>query len=173
MKKQILFVIPSMRGGGAEKSLLTVLTLFDYEKYDVDLLCFRHDGLFFEKIPDQVNVLGGSADYEMFDGNAVSAVKYFLKKGKPFSAIDRLKYSKISEVTDSHIREEMQWRYLKKQLPKIEKSYDCAIGYLEGNANRFVTEKVNAKRKLCYIHNDIEKLGFDKISYEKTFQAAD
>ena len=49
----------------------------------------------------------------------------------------------------------------------------CAIGYLEGNANRFVTEKVNAKRKLCYIHNDIEKLGFDKISYEKTFQAAD
>ena len=50
MKKKILFVIPSMRSGGAEKSLLTVLTLFDYEKYEVDLLCFRHDGLFFEKI---------------------------------------------------------------------------------------------------------------------------
>lgn len=173
MKKQILFVIPSMRGGGAEKSLLTVLTLFDYEKYDVDLLCFRHDGLFFEKIPGQVNVLGGSGDYEMFDGNAVCAVKYFLKKGKLFSAVDRLKYSKISKVSDAHMREEMQWKYLKKQLPKIKKSYDCAIGYLEGNANRFVTEKVNAKRKLCYIHNDIEKLGFDKISYEKTFQAAD
>ena len=74
-----------MRSGGAEKSLLTVLTLFDYEKYEVDLLCFRHDGLFFEKIPKEVNIIGGSKNYEIFDGDAVRAVKFFLKKGKILS----------------------------------------------------------------------------------------
>lgn len=173
MKKQILFVIPSMRSGGAEKSLLTVLTLFDYKKYDVDLLCFRHDGLFFDKIPKEVNVIGGNEDYEMFDGDAVQAVKYFFKKGKLFSAADRWKYSRVSSAKDSHEAEEIQWKYLKKQLPKLTKKYDCAIGYLEGNANRFIAEEVQAERKICYIHNDIEKLGIDKISYEKTFAAAD
>lgn len=173
MKKQILFVIPSMRSGGAEKSLLTLLTLFDYEKYDVDLLSFRHDGLFFEKLPPQVNILSGNEDYEMFDGDALAALKYFIKKGKLFSAIDRWKYSKLSSLADEHLREEKQWDFLKKQLPKITKKYDCAIGYLEGNANRFVAESINANKKLCYIHNDIEKLGFDKEIYKKTFAKID
>lgn len=132
MKKKILFVIPSMRSGGAEKSLLTVLTLFDYEKYEVDLLCFRHDGLFFEKIPKEVNIIGESKNYEIFDGDAVRAVKFFLKKGKILSAVDRWKYSRIYSAADTHEVEEIQWKYLKKQLPKIKKEYDCAIGYLEG-----------------------------------------
>lgn len=173
MKKQILFVIPSMRSGGAEKSLLTLLTLFDYKKYDVELLSFRHDGLFFDKLPPQVKLIGGNRDYEMFDGDAVNAVKYFIKSGKPISALERWKYSKLSATEDAHLRNEGQWKYLKKQLPKIKKHYDCAIGYLEGNANRFVAECVAADKKICYIHNDIEKLGFDKVSDEAVFACAD
>lgn len=173
MKKKILFVIPSMRSGGAEKSLLTVLTLFDYEKYEVDLLCFRHDGLFFEKIPKEVNIIGGSKNYEMFDGDAVRAVKFFLKKGKIFSAVDRWKYSRIYSAANTHEVEEIQWKYLKKQLPKIKKEYDCAIGYLEGNANRFVIENVIAKNKICYVHSDIIKLGLERKSTEDIFAKAD
>ncbi len=172
MKKQILFVIPSMRCGGAEKSLLTLLTLFDCEKYDVDLLCFRHDGLFFDKIPKKINVIGGNERYEMFDGDARSAAKYFLKKGQALAAFDRWRYSKINTVTDAHEVEEIQWKYLKKQLPKIKKEYDCAIGYLEGNANRFVIESVKAKNKICYIHSDIVKLGLERKSTEKIFEKA-
>ena len=173
MKKQILFVIPSMRSGGAEKSLLTVLTLFDYDRFDVDLLCFRHDGLFFNKLPKEVNIVGSSESYEAFDGDAVQAVKYFVKKGKLISAVDRWRYSRLYSVKDEHELKEKQWKYLKKQLPKIQKKYDCAIGYLEGNANRFVAENICADKKICYIHNDIEKLGFDKESFEKTFETAD
>lgn len=172
MKKQILFVIPSMRCGGAEKSLLTLLTLFDCEKYDVDLLCFRHDGLFFDKIPKKINVIGGNERYEMFDGDARLAAKYFLKKGQLVSAFDRWQYSKINTADDDREAEEIQWKYLKKQLPKINKEYDCAIGHLEGNANRFVTERVKAKNKICYIHSDIVKLGLERKSTEKIFEKA-
>lgn len=173
MKKEILFVIPSMRSGGAEKSLLTLFTLFDFEKYNVDLLCFRHDGLFFNDIPKQVNIIRGNKNYEMFDGNAVAAIKYFFKKGRIISAVNRVRYSQINKLADAHQRGELQWSFLKKQLPKINKKYDCAIGYLEGNANRFVAECVTAEKKICYIHNDIEKLGFDKESFQKTFYKAD
>ena len=40
MKKKILIAIDSLTSGGAEKSLISLLTLFDYDKYDVDLLLF-------------------------------------------------------------------------------------------------------------------------------------
>lgn len=173
MKKKILFVIPSLRSGGAEKSLITLLSLFDYEKYDVDLLSFRRDGLFFDKIPQEVNVIKGTEDYEIFDGDAKSAIKYFIKKGKISSAIDRIKYIKCYKESDSALREDKMWSLLKKQLPVITKKYDCAIGYLEGNASYFVADDVCAERKICYVHNDFKKLDLDKEKNRKLFQKCD
>lgn len=167
MKEKILFVIPSLRSGGAEKSLITLLSLMDYEKYDVDLLCFRRDGLFFDKIPQEVNVIKGTEDYEMFDGDAKLAVKYFIKKGKILSAFDRVKYVKSSAT------ENERWNILKKQLPKLHKEYDCAIGYLEGNASYFVADDVKAKRKICYVHNDFKKLGLCKERNNEIFVKCD
>ena len=167
MKKKILFVIPSLRSGGAEKSLITLLSLIDYKKYDVDLLCFRRDGLFYDKIPQQVNVIKGTEKYEMFDGEAKSAIMYFIKKGNFISAIDRLKYA------EKTLTEEERWILLQKQLPKITKEYDCAVGYLEGNASYFVSDRVKAKRKLCYVHNDFKKLGLNKEKNRELFEKCD
>lgn len=167
MKEKILFVIPSLRSGGAEKSLITLLSLMDYEKYDVDLLSFRRDGLFYDKIPQQVNVIKGTEDYEMFDGSAKAAMIYFLKKGKVLSAVERLKYTKNS------ISENERWEMLCNQLPSIEEKYDCAIGYLEGNASYFVADNIQAERKICYVHNDFKKLGLDKQKNRELFEKCD
>lgn len=164
MKEKILFVIPSLRSGGAEKSLITLLSLMDYEKYDVDLLCFRRDGLFFDKIPQEVNVIKGTEDYELFDGDAKIAVKYFIKKGKFLSAFDRVKYAK-SSVTENE-----RWNILKKQLPKLHKEYDCVIGYLEGNASSYATDYENTNKRICYVHSDIKKLGINKNINRETFE---
>lgn len=42
MKKRILFVIDSLICAGAEKSLITLLSLIDYSRYDVDLQLFKY-----------------------------------------------------------------------------------------------------------------------------------
>ena len=55
--KNILFVMPSLGSGGAEKSLVNLLSLLDYEKYNVDLLLLKPEGLFLGQIPQEVNVL--------------------------------------------------------------------------------------------------------------------
>ena len=52
--KNILFVMPSLGSGGAEKSLVNLLNLIDYEKYAVDLLLFKREGLFLSQIPKEV-----------------------------------------------------------------------------------------------------------------------
>lgn len=173
MKKRILFVIPSLRSGGAEKSLITLLTIFDYEKYYVDLLCFRKDGLFFNMIPSKVNILGGTEDYEMFDGDARAAIKYFAKKLKLISAFDRYRYTKTIYNSSGYEAEEKLWDFLKKQLPKIRDEYDVSVGYLEGNASRFAVDCVKSKRKIVYIHNDIKELGLDKTICTDVFNKAD
>lgn len=172
MKKKILFVIPSLRSGGAEKSLITLLSLFDYEKYDVDLLIFRKDGLFYDKIPQEVNVIKDTDDYEMFDGNAKTAIRYFLKKGKISSMIDRIKYIKCYSEPDPTVREEKMWVLLKRQLPEIEEKYDCAIGYLEGNASSFAVD-TDARRKICYVHSDFKKLNLNKKINSEIFEKCD
>lgn len=45
-KIKILFVCASMKVGGAEKSLVNLLNLIDYSKYDVDLLLLQNKELF-------------------------------------------------------------------------------------------------------------------------------
>ena len=58
MKKiKILFVCASMKVGGAEKSLVNLLNLIDYSKYDVDLLLLQKQGAFLKQIPEQVKIL--------------------------------------------------------------------------------------------------------------------
>ena len=38
LKKKVLFIMTSLRQGGAERSLVNLLQELNYDKYDVDLL---------------------------------------------------------------------------------------------------------------------------------------
>ena len=55
--KKLLFVMPSLDSGGAEKSLVNLLNIIDYSQYNVDLLLLKQEGLFLNQIPKEVNLL--------------------------------------------------------------------------------------------------------------------
>lgn len=173
MKKKILFAIPSLRSGGAEKSLITLLSLIDYDKYDVDLLAFRRDGLFFDKIPDEVNVIKGTEDYEAFDGDAKSAISYFIRKGNFTAVVDRLRYGRAYKIQDIDLRERFMWLLLKKQLPVCDKNYCCVIGYLEGNASFYAAEFEKAQKRICYVHSDLKRHNINKNLSAEAFKKCD
>lgn len=173
MKKNLLFVIPSLRSGGAEKSLVSLLSLLDYSQYDVDLLCFRRDGLFYDKIPQEVNVINGTEDYEMFDGDAKSAIIYFIKKGNLSSVADRIQYIRCYKEDDQELKDKKMWNLLKKQLPHLNKKYDCVIGYLEGNASCYAVDYENTDKRICYVHSDIKKLEITKNINRENFEKCD
>ena len=46
MKKRVLFFIESLRCGGAEKSIVSLLPLLNYRKMDVDLMLLQRGGIF-------------------------------------------------------------------------------------------------------------------------------
>ena len=59
--------MPSMFIGGAERSLIGILNTIDYEKYEVSLFLYRHEGEFLRLIPPQVKILPLMEEYETFD----------------------------------------------------------------------------------------------------------
>ena len=50
-KTKLLFVIPSLGTGGAEKSLVNLLVELDYTKYEVDLFLIAKNGMFQQLVP--------------------------------------------------------------------------------------------------------------------------
>ena len=66
MKKRLLFVIDSLPCAGAEKSLVTLLSRLDYEKYEVDLQLFAYGWTLDELVPKQVNFLTAINLYSVF-----------------------------------------------------------------------------------------------------------
>ncbi|SFB29882.1 Glycosyltransferase involved in cell wall bisynthesis [Cohnella sp. OV330] len=174
MKTSILFVMNKLTVGGAEKALISLLETIDYSKYDVDLFLFKHEGLFMNKLPPQVHVLPEPPLYSYFDMSIKKAIMGALKKGKPLLAIFRVLVGYIFR-TDKRpaVREQRSWKYVSHALPKLTKNYHVAIGYLEKNPIYYIIDKVNADRKLGYVHNDYNKLGMDPELDKKYFAKLD
>ncbi len=164
MKKQLLFIMPDLGSGGAEKALTTLLNLFDYEAYDVDLFLFRRQGLFLPNVPPQVNVTDGGKDYELFDGSASACIKSSIKKLNFSLAANRIKY--ITALKSGN--QTAVWSCIKKALSGTDKHYDVAVAYLEGNSIYYCVDCVDADVKIGYIHNDYNGLGLDK-NFDRPF----
>ena len=89
-KKKVLFVNFSLHSGGIEKSLVTVLGLMDFTRYEVDLQLFADEGLFLERVPAQVNHLP-SLFPGVYRKNIRQAFPALLRQGKPLVALCRLR----------------------------------------------------------------------------------
>lgn len=151
MKKKILFVIESLTLGGAEKSLVTLLNLLDYSKYDVDLILFAQGGAFQELLPREVNLMP-VPDY--FAYNAIPWSKAGRKLKEPGKMLAQLRYSiALRAGKHNHIEKAvLLWQASHKCFQMVPKEYDVAIAYAQGVPTFFVAEKVKAKKKAAWIN---------------------
>ncbi|MBR3594311.1 MAG: glycosyltransferase [Clostridia bacterium] len=56
MKKRIAFFQNELTVGGIQKSLINLLSNFDYDKYDVDLYLFSEENYWKSELPQQLNI---------------------------------------------------------------------------------------------------------------------
>lgn len=161
MKKKILFIMPSMFIGGAERSLLGLLEALDYDQVDASLFLYRHEGEFMKFIPKQVHLLPEMEKYRTFD----VPIKSLLLSRTALFGIARLISKAAMKVHCLATKEpkgvwmSMQYtaRYLQPLLPDIPGEYDIAIQFL-GVADTLVN-KVRATKKLAWCHTDYKVLG--------------
>ncbi len=176
MKKSLLIVSHALEIGGAERSLIGLLSSLDPEKWEVDLHLLRHEGELMEMIPAHVNLLPEVPTYTVL----ARPLKKVLKEGHLLLASARTlaktaanRYAKVHKHTESVVRLEYSHKYTCPFMPKIQpnKEYDLAISYL--TPHYFVTKKVRAKKKLAWIHNDYTQVQLNVPSETAMWSAYD
>lgn len=154
MKKQLLFVIDSLDVAGAEKSLVTLLGLLDFSKYDVDLLLFAHGNILEDLVPGQVNTLE-PLTYTTFSNLSLKAAFIqSLTRLKFKMLLSRLKFSlTIRKQNYSNPQKaRIYWENASHVIEENQKVYDVAISYAQGVPTFYVGEKVKAKKKLAWVN---------------------
>lgn len=175
MKKKIFIFSHAMEIGGAERALLGLLNSFDYSKYDVDLFLLKHSGELMSLIPKQVNLLPEILQYSAIMKPMVSA----LKEGQVKVVLGRLKgkikakcYNTKFSLKSSAVDIEYSHKYTVKNLPKInDKHYDAAISFL--TPHYIVDQKINAYKKIAWIHTDYSTINVDIESELKMWSQYD
>lgn len=136
MKKRILFIIPSLPGGGAEKVLIDILKHFDYTSYEVTLFVEYKEGTYMDDLPYEIRLLA------LHPKNTIwfERLHRILRVFHCYAFFHALVYKRLF------------LNILK------EDKFDTAISFMEGSAVKFhsyITHKV--ANNLSWVHIDLKQ----------------
>lgn len=167
--KKILFCLQTMVFGGVETELITVLKRFDQTEYELSLLLFyEQDEQIINKIPKGVKIINLNLDKQYYFSSLPNLIKARVKKGQIFSAMGlAIKKALSISATPACINIE--------KIPQIEGEYDFAVCYHMHSpiTLRYVADKVKAKNKIAWIHNEFTTTGFAIDKYDKWLASYD
>jgi glycosyltransferase involved in cell wall biosynthesis len=122
--KKILFLMPAMKGGGAERTLINLLTKIDYTKYEIDLLVVSNNGIYINEIPKEVRLI------TLLNNDLFARILAYLQKKYGLFFIFR-------------------WLINFKKLKK----YDVGISFLDGDTTDLLFLIKNLKNRLAWVHS--------------------
>lgn len=169
-KKSILFVMAGMNRGGAERSLINLLEIIDRKQYDIDLLVFDTSGKLMVQIPKDIRVLPPDRRLKCISTSSKKEIaKNFSAKAVAFRLVYNFEKNK-GEIP--YIQSQKKWKAVYQPVLKpLHHEYDIAVAYMHSLPSYYVIDKVNAKRKILWVHNDYSRLvegkEFDRPYFEK------
>lgn len=167
--KSLLLVSHKMNLGGTEKALLTLLESLKKEPVKITLLLLEKGGLLEKEIPSFVEVRY-LEDFEeikpLIFNPPLQTIQNLIQQRKLVQAFRHsLTYFKV-KLTGN-------WHYFYTSAIKRKKNlgvYDIAVAFAGPSdfISYLILEKVNAKKKIQWIHFDIEKV-ISNFSFGKKF----
>ena len=173
--KKLLFMCINMNIGGTEKALLTMLNEIDDSKYDITLLMLEEYGGFLNEIPSFVKVKYVD-EYKSIKPFVNEPPKILIKrliKNKAYlTGLSTLLNYSISKITKNI---SYYYKYILKNIKGIDEEYDLAVAYAGPMdfITYFVLNKIKAKKKVQWIHFDINKIGFNRKFAERNYKKFD
>ena len=156
--KHIIFVMPTLRMGGAEKALVSLLKALDPKRVKVDLFLFERGGVLEKEVPSWVKIIQSDPIVRDMTLELRNYLGELLRHRKLSAAITRLKITVMARRGKNYF----SWEAIEKYIPSVPGHYDVAVGFLEGFTDFFVVDKVNADRKIGWIHTDMSGKIFNK-----------
>lgn len=142
--KNILFIIPTLGGGGAEKVLIDILNNMNYKKYNVTLLLHCKSGVHLESVNSNVKIKN-IYDPNKFKARYIHSIYY---------RIVMYLYNQFPKVLYSLL---------------IRHKQDVEIAFLEGEAVKFLNNSNNENsKKIAWIHTDFNT--FDRKILKDNFK---
>lgn len=147
LKKKILIRIGSLRHGGAEKVLVTLLKNLPEDLYEIDLLLNLHSGKYLSEVPRWVNVR-------------------YLNKGEMITT------NRPQDLPVKAVR--VLYQSLLKKFPKIlyryvlkDKKYDVEFAAIHGMRDEILNSPLSSSKKIVWIHNDLKKTEFHHYTFQE------
>ena len=175
--KEIIIVMTTLGMGGAEKSLISMLNsvspiFLTKNDIKVDLLVTESDSPLLKDIPKYVNIISAPRLFSLFSSSKKKALEksrvkidvYVLKL--LWSIMGKAFYKNLSS-------NEAYWAANRCFIPRLKKRYDLCLAYMNGTATYYAIDKVQADKKVVWIHNDYEKLGYTNSFQRHFFDVAD
>lgn len=177
--KKVLILIHDMEIGGAQKSLLsfcqTFVTSALTEKYEIHLMPIKPTGTFYSQIPKEIKIVQPPRELRWLGSKFdVSLLKKYGSCRAVMGEAAWLIRSNLKLFSGKYNVQQRLWSCWKNFLPAYETSYDVVISYMDGVPNYYAMEKIQAKKKVLWVHNEYQKLGydsaFDKVYFENCDQ---
>lgn len=166
MKKKVLFIIGTLQSGGVSKSMVSLLNVWDRDKYETSLLlCCKEGDVFSKYLPEDVNVIYNPIIEHVMGG--FSSAKWLFLHGHILLSIGvlfRLLLSRVSKALSGEL--------IAKMMPIVSNEhYDLVVDYGGQQLLYYMVNKLKGTRKVTFFHNDYSKWPYyysaDKKYYPK------
>lgn len=164
--KKVLFIVGTLQSGGVSKSMVSLLNVWDRDKYDTSLLlCCKEGDVFSKYLPEKVKVIYNPIIEHVMGG--FSSVKWLFLHGHILLSIGVLLRLLLSRISKS-----LSGELIAKMMPTVsDEYYDLVVDYGGQQLLYYMVNKLKAARKVTFFHNDYSKWPYyynaDKKYYPK------
>lgn len=146
--KKVLFILPSLNLGGAEKVLCDVLKFLDPQRYDVTLLLIFRRGELLGKIPEHVRIC------HLYN--------------QDYYTPGQLKFFHYLPGSRSILTKFLVWRRLGK------KRFDTIVSFLEGEAV-YIQSLIRSRacRNVSWVHTDLRNNHWTRYLFKDSCEESD
>ncbi len=179
MKTKMLVVGITMNCAGTEKSFLSFLSCLDFSRFDVTLLLAKKEGMLLGQLPSEVKVVTMEKYGDMFLLSGRNAPKTLIDcfvKENPLTLFEIFPFFVKTLLTRGEKRSSAatkMWLHFMKKMPEITEPYDVAVAYWGDRTMFYMCDKVNAKKKLAWLHFDYANPPRDDSIYGEYFKKCD
>lgn len=140
-----------MESGGVSKSMSTLLTVIDKNKYDVSVLIVNPTGIFMSLLPSDITVLK-DAKTALFFSKFPNNLFGLAAKGHLFATVLRF-VAALFMIFNKGVGA----RLLSKGIVSLPETYDLAVDFNGQQQLYYLVDRVRATVKISFFHNDYSK----------------
>jgi glycosyltransferase involved in cell wall biosynthesis len=91
-KRKLLFVLPSLAGGGAERAAVQILNAVDEQRWDRSMYLFRREGPYLGEVSPGIRIDAGASDSRI---GRWRELRNFIRAGRPDIVVSFLSYFSV------------------------------------------------------------------------------